>query len=64
MSSKTAFVLLSAALGLGLSSPTANAAAAGDVPAGVEDAVNAGRNMPIPEFDEITKGADVNDFIS
>ena len=64
MSSKTAFVLLSAALGLGLSSPTANAAAAGDIPTGVEDAVNAGRNMPIPEFDEITKGADVNDFIA
>lgn len=37
--------------------------AAGTVPPAVEDAVNAGKTMPIPDFDVITKGEDVTDFV-
>lgn len=37
--------------------------AAGTVPSAVEDAVNAGKTMPIPDFDVITKGEDVTDFV-
>lgn len=38
--------------------------AAGTVPSAVEDAVNAGKTMPIPDFDVITKGEDVSDCFS
>lgn len=37
--------------------------AAGTVPPAVGDAVNAGKTMPIPDFDVITKGEDVTDFV-
>lgn len=45
---KGAFVLASLCAGV--------VYAAGTVPPAVEDAVNAGKTMPIPDFDVITKG--------
>lgn len=52
---KGAFVLASLCAGV--------VYAAGTVPPAVEDAVNAGKTMPIPDFDVITKGEDVTDFV-
>ena len=52
---KGAFVLASLCAGV--------VYAAGTVPPAVEDAVNAGKTMPIPDFDVITMGEDVTDFV-